>query len=64
MWFLKTVEAVFLRILTWLSLSLTYFLGIGPTALVAKLVGKKFLKSHQETSWQKPQNNTSLDRMF
>ena len=62
----KKLETIFLKLLTWLSLSLTYFFGIGPTALVARLVGKKFLdkNDNQETSWKELTTPTSLERMF
>lgn len=67
------VGKILLQLLTWLSLSLTYFLGIGLTVLVGKLVGKKFLSttqagtqgsSLQGSSLQTANYETDLKKMF
>jgi hypothetical protein len=42
-----------------------YFFGIGPTSLVAKLIGKHFLSlDNTNSTWQKIQNTNDVDSMF
>lgn len=58
------LEDKFLKALTFISLSLTYFIGIGLTALVGKLVDKKFLPQSKKSSWQKANYKTDIRKMF
>lgn len=48
---------------TQLTLVTIYFIGIGPTAVIAKVLGKKFLVSqnnNKNSNWQ--EKNTNYDR--
>ncbi len=61
----KFVEKKF----TQFTLIVIYFLGIGLSAVIAKIVGKKFLnKKHKNSNWQKIEikSNTqaSLEKMY
>lgn len=58
------LETIFLKVLTTISLNLTYFIGIGLTAMIGKIVNKKFLSSVQKPSWQKTDYQTDLRKMF
>jgi predicted permease len=54
---------------TQLTLIIIYFLGIGLSAIVAKMIGKKFLnKKHKNSNWQKIEfkkhSNASLEKMY
>ena len=54
---------------TGLTLYLIYFLGIGLSAVLAKIVGKKFLnKSSINSNWQKinkqQQSKINLEKMY
>jgi hypothetical protein len=54
---------------TQLTLIIIYFLGIGLSAIIAKIVGKKFLnKEHKKSNWQKVEFNkqslANLEKMY
>jgi len=54
---------------TQLTLVIIYFFGIGLSAIVAKVIGKKFLNKKQKNSnWQKIEPNkdsrVSLEKMY
>jgi hypothetical protein len=54
----------FNKIITLFSLNFTYFLGIGPTAIIGKIVGKKFLSTNRDSSWEKSNYQTNIKKMF
>lgn len=58
------LEKFFGKLITFVSLFLTYFLGIGLTAIVAKIFNKKFLDSAKNSTWKKANYKTNLRKMF
>jgi|GEM_PF-1553096 hypothetical protein len=58
------IEKIFLKVITLVSLTLTYFLGIGPTSVIGKIINKKFLSLAQESSWEKTNYKTDVRKMF
>ncbi len=58
------LEDKILKVLTQTSLTFTYFLGIGLTSIVGKIVNKKFLPSAKKSSWQKANYMTDIKKMF
>jgi hypothetical protein len=54
---------------TQFTLIVIYFFGVGLSAVVAKIVGKKFLnKKHKNSNWQKidlqKHSSVSLEKMY
>lgn len=48
-----------------IALHIIYFVGIGLTAIVAKIVGNKFLtKEHTQSSWKKYKISKNITKMF
>ncbi|MCL4208919.1 hypothetical protein KJZ63_04815 [Patescibacteria group bacterium] len=48
-----------------IALHFIYFVGVGLTAIVAKIVGNKFLiKEHTQTSWKKYKISKNINKMF
>ena len=58
------LEKLFNKTITLLSLNFTYFLGIGLTAIIGKIVGKKFLSTNHSSSWEKSNYQTDIKKMF
>lgn len=60
------------RALSWAALAIIYFLGVVPVALVAKLVGKRFLprgkdpglETYWETRAERSPDRASLERQY
>lgn len=64
--YLDQIEEKFLIFLSFISLTLTYVLGIGLTSLVAKLVKKKFFPNSKINSkWSHSNcNNKISEKMY
>ena len=58
------LEEKFLKIITLISLSFTYFIGIGLTAVFGKIIGKKFLQTNLGSSWEKTNYKNDIKKMF
>jgi len=57
----NTIQAI----INFLFLNLAYFLGIGITSIIAKVVGKHFLEMEaKKTSWQKYSKSKDLKTMY
>jgi len=59
------------QLITVVALLITYFVGIGLTSMVARLVGKQFLDSSNKntliktkTTWKKISTNSDLRKMY
>lgn len=52
-------------VISLIMFSLVYIFGIGTTALVARIVGKRFLlHTFRRSSWLKPTGSMKLERMY
>ena len=65
----KKISQFLEKFFTTITLHLMYYLAIGPTALVAKLVGKKFLQDNQNpnSNWRlknKVDSKKNLTKMY
>lgn len=59
------LEQKILQLMTLISLLATYILGIGLTAIVGKLTGKKFLSTdNKKSAWIKTNYQTNLRNMY
>ena len=61
----KTFSRMSSQIFSFIVLHIAYIIGIGITAMVAKILGKYFLiKDPLTTSWQKRNHNKSTETMY
>jgi len=61
----KTIDKVLekiSRMATIIGLNIIYFIGIGPTAILGKIVNKKFLS--KGSGWRKTQLNSNPNNMY
>jgi len=58
------LEKKILRIITLISLSFTYFIGIGLTSVFGKIIGKKFFPTNLNSCWKKANYLTNIKKMF
>jgi hypothetical protein len=57
-----TVKNTVLKVLTLFSLCATYLLGIGTSAILGKLLGKRFLP--KQGQWEQAMPVKNLDKMY
>lgn len=63
--FQKQIKKKIDKVIELISLHFIFFIGIGLTAIVAKLANKDFLnKSHCKTNWIKSKKRKNLSKMF
>ena len=63
--FVKQVRKKVEFVISLIMFSCVYVFGIGTTALVARLVGHRFLiHSFKKSSWQTPTGSKKIERMY
>lgn len=63
--YLRILLTYIQRLTEKILLTFLYFVGIGITSIIAKLVRKKFLKLQVKNSaWEKPSGNKNLETMY
>lgn len=61
----NVIKKIFSKIITALSMIFAYTIGIGLTAILAKIFRKKFIRiTYKNSSWVKVNKEVNINKMF